>query len=360
MEIIQLNKALLSDYITHPKFDELPNIPISKLRAFSHKRNPDTLAEHIILFLAVENEVLIGYLGVVPQKIKFGNQEHCVGWLSCIWTAKQARGKGVASALIKQAFKTWEGKILLTEYTAQAGNLYLKTGFFDKLPTKKGFRLYLRSSLRNILPKRYLLFRRIRPFLRVMDAVINTFKAKIDFKVKDITYLEATLIDEEIKTFIKSDYLRLIWITHYPWLRSMPKRSKEAEKYAFTLDVKHFSFHLFKIYNLQNEMVGIILFSRKNKDIKIPYLKHNKEYTDQIAQFILYMLEYWKADTFTTFQEELTPYLFQKKLPILHKKPQFRNYMIGKTFKESLNLSANDWELFIKNLQDGDADAAFT
>jgi len=84
IQIRQLNKAQLLTFIYSEEYKNLTFIPITKHRAISHIHNPRADDDDIILFLAYENEELVGYLGVLADKIYYQNSPIKCGWLSCL------------------------------------------------------------------------------------------------------------------------------------------------------------------------------------------------------------------------------------------------------------------------------------
>ena len=79
IDIRLLNKKHLNEYINSDIFADQDNIPISKHRALSHFNNPRLDEDDIILLLAYENDRMIGYLGVLPDKIFFSNNLNITG-----------------------------------------------------------------------------------------------------------------------------------------------------------------------------------------------------------------------------------------------------------------------------------------
>lgn len=69
IEIKLLNKAALRSYIDSETFQNAPVIAISKHRAASQISNPEATEDDILLLMAFENDNMVGYLGVLPDKI---------------------------------------------------------------------------------------------------------------------------------------------------------------------------------------------------------------------------------------------------------------------------------------------------
>ena len=142
MHIKQLNSAQLRDFVASAAFQNMPNVPISRIRGLSHAANPRADATDILLFLAEENGEMLGYFGMLTDWIYLQGNAEKVGWMSCLWIDPKTRGKGVAKALIENALQAWDDKMMVTEFTVEAGKLYHKMGIFQDLAISQGIRIY--------------------------------------------------------------------------------------------------------------------------------------------------------------------------------------------------------------------------
>jgi GNAT superfamily N-acetyltransferase len=98
--------------------------------------NPRAEPDDTLLILAWLEGELVGYLGVLPDLYFVADKppEKC-GWLSCLWVSDQHRGKSIAKLLVTKGVQAIGGRVLLTEFTPQAKQLYDKLGFFTDLQT---------------------------------------------------------------------------------------------------------------------------------------------------------------------------------------------------------------------------------
>ena len=85
METRFFTKQDLHNFISSEQFDSLDHIPISKHRAISQINNPRASHDDIILIAIFDKNVLLGYLGVLPDFVYDANECHKVGWLTCFW-----------------------------------------------------------------------------------------------------------------------------------------------------------------------------------------------------------------------------------------------------------------------------------
>ena len=364
IEIRLLNKRLLQEYIYSAEYSNLKHIPITKHRAWSQIHNPRSGVDDILLLLAYEDQKLVGYLGVLPDKILINAKFERCGWLSCIWIDKEHRGKQIAFKLVQKGMEVWDGRILATEFTGPAKRLYDKTNNFAKLSEKKGIRLYVRLDLHGILPIKNEVFRRFKSLLKTFDFVSNSL---LDLRfyffrnqLSNIQFEYINHIDEETDNFIKSKQENnlfrrqadeLNWIIKNPWILSSPAQDSNSKKYHFSSLDKRFMFVPIKILDANNDISAFIVFARRNDHLKIPYFFGDD--LELIVKVINYHLVKWRVKTFTTFNEKLALYLKSNNTPSLFKKEMKRNYIISTIF---------DFNLLEKNIeiQDGDADCSFT
>ena len=182
IEIKALNRKGLLEYIANEQFGLGEHIAISRHRAKSQAVNPRAEESDILLLLAIENGILVGYLGILPDYLFASKAKHKVGWFSCLWVSPEARGKSISSLLMKAGLKHWNHKILSADYVPFTKKIYDKTKAFGEQPfTKSGVRLYLRSDFYNLLPPKAKFFQHIKGILKIKDAFFNIF---LDLKLK--------------------------------------------------------------------------------------------------------------------------------------------------------------------------------
>lgn len=363
MEIKGLNKFELNEFIQSKEYENLSFVPISKHRAISHIHNPRALPSDQLLFLAYEEDRLLGYLGVLPDLLWEANESYHCGWLSCLWIDPEQRGKNIAMQLVSAALEAWENKILITEYTAAAERLYSKTKAFQHFKTIEGIRFYRRFELARILPPKKDYFLRIKPILRLVDSSFNfllhIFSRKIRIQGDDVHYTLENNFDAEALKFIQSNkeensFMRakeeLNWILNYPWIYS-GEQDEWSKKYHFSSIDKRFDFKVIKVYE-SKKLINVLMISIRNRHLKIPYI-FSQGSINSIAFCIQRILQDENIATLSCYHPQLTAYLKQNKMRVFHKKPIQRSYLIS---KELATLS----KVMNARIQDGDGDCSFT
>jgi GNAT superfamily N-acetyltransferase len=365
IEIRTLNKAQLETYIHSDIYVNAPFLPISKHRALSHIKNPRAGSDDVLLLLAYEGNVLVGYLGALPDHIFNANgQFETCAWLSCMWIDERHRGKKIAQQLLQKCFEVWHHKILVTEFTEAAKKLYDKTGVFDDLKINIGIRLYLRSDFHKLLPPKKALFDRYKPIFKVFDILINMVLDLRFLLLRRKKYQTELIreIDQETEQFIQTRQEGQIfrrgkddlnWILNNPWILA-GEEDEMSRRYHFSSVDKSFDFYAMKLRDENHKMIAFLIFAKRNKSLKLPYCYVDAEHITHVAGLLEEQLITWRINTFTCFHPGLAGFLSQNDTIAIFKKPVRRHYIISKQLKTFVG----DTSRVV--IQDGDADAAFT
>ena len=362
-----LNKEGLEKFINSKEYLNLKTLPISKHRAISHIKNPRADKDDILLVLAYSGKDIVGYQGILPDILFLSNgKSYRCGWLSGIWVDPVFRGKGIGEKLIRKSLELWDDKILSTEIVPFIRNIHHKTGAFSKPLIKSGIKMYIRMDLQTILPPKKGIFRKLKTFLIVGDAIINSIldvrflfykNEPPPYKLEYINH-----IDSETEKFIskfqnrqlfKRDIRELNWIIEYPWILSAPTKDFDSWRYYFSSIDKSFDFYCLKVLNNLDELVAFLILSKRNRILKLPYCYIEKDFLPDVARIIDYHILNWRINTFSTFHPELVEYFFSNKTISIYKKNTERQYWITDVLNNIIKESNY-------NIQDGDGDCAFT
>jgi len=367
IDIKALNRKLLLEYIDSHEYKNGPNIPITIHRAISQTKNPAIDDKNILLLLAVNDTILVGYLGILPVTMSFKTGKTVkTGWLSCLWVLPNFRGKGISNKLINEAFQLYNKNILLSDFVPKTKKTYDRTKLFgNKTLSKDGIRLYIQSDLQTILPPKKAYFAKVIWLLQFIDLCINCLISvrfifsKTNNSLSHFEYI--TSIDDETMNFIakhqddnlfKQNNENLDWILHNPWIISAPQKDRFNSKYYFSSTAKNFEYHPIKIKNSDGNLIAFMILSKRDGNLKIPFLYHNN-CINAVITIINQHIITWNIKTFSTFHSELTQGLFQSKTPAFYKRKIKREYLT--TLNEE-NQIAN----IALEFQDGDGDCCFT
>ena len=345
----------------------MPVVPISTHRALSHIANPRVEADDKIMFIAFEDNEMIGYLGVLPDCIynDKGESFKC-GWLSCMWVNPDLRGKGIAKSLLQAVFTAWDKRILVTEFTPAAKGLYDASGQFDDLRMNAGLNCYLRFNLHEVLPKKNEKYQTFEPLLKAVDALANipnglrlaVTKHKHNFKAQfePVHYVDnATGVfiqGKQKNSFERRGAAELNWIMKMPWIKQSAPTT-ESKRYHFSSVANRFENVCFKL-RADGKMVGLVLFSLRNNHLKIPYAYFDDEYTADVVEYTYQFMRNYGANMLTIYHSKLVAYIAQHGSPFIYKRSITRHYIISKILSQSFTQKAK------LEIQDGDADCAFT
>lgn len=342
IHIQQLNKTGLLQYIQSAAFAESPVIAISRHRAISHIHNPRAHDDDVLMFIAYDNDVMVGYLGALPDDLyDDAGHKHHFAWMSCLWIDPEQRGKKIAQKLVQDCFTAWNHRIILTEYTEPAARLYQKLNLFDSAGALQGRRWYLRSDLYHILPPKKTIFEKLKPIFKVADMIINFFGdlkniGKRFPKIKDIDQINEET-DQLIQLYANSTAFRrqsdiLNWAMQYPWIEE-GKASNESRRYHFSSVSRQFVNKLYAITDESGSMCGCMLVNIRDGHMKIPFL-----YCSQIdintINSIVQVIEKYKVNTLSLYNDALIRYLKNNKTFLAPSKKIDRKYLIGRLFNQ--------------------------
>jgi GNAT superfamily N-acetyltransferase len=363
-----LNRAQLTDFIASDAYKTLPVLPISRQRAVSHIRNPRAQDEDILLVLAYQNEVLVGYLGLFADYSypKTGGI-YRFAWLSTLWLHDDMRGKGLGGEIVKRGIAAWQGCNQVTEFVPAIKRMYDKTKAFNLQTIDiQGIRLYIKVNSAYILPPKKPIFKTLKSFLKIVDACANVVLSPrflfYNKKIDTINIEYVTEIDAEMDVFIqnlqhnqlyKRTALELNWILQNPWILTTPDTENTADRYHFSAFETDFGYYTLKVRNAAGELAAVLVFSKRNKILKLPFFYYKNIDLDIIIKIIDAHILKWKIEMFTVFHPALVDFYTQNTTLALHKKSVSRNFLIAAD--RYVTLSAH-----IYDLQDGDADCVFT
>ena len=364
MEIRVYTVNSITELVYSEPFQRFQHIPVTRHRAISHAHNPRASGEDKILFVAYENEEVIGYIGVLPDILYKKEEGVKIGWLSCFWVDPVYRGKNISTALFLSVMDAWKNKILITNMAPGTIPFYIRTGLFREPVYKEGIRGYMQFNLAVVLPPRRPVFNRIAPALKMLDASANIlnnarllFFPRYDMK-KDIRIGFVDDIAVEAEQFISasygSDFIRrgkeeLEWILKYPWILPGKPGDHDSNRYYFSSVAEQFFLQPLLMYDNSGRMIAFLVLSMRNGHITIPFFRGEKETHKHIVKFLLNYMRDVNANSITLFHPELSEVLKKTRTPLVFKKKILRPYLCPK-----------DLDISGMQFQDGDGDAVFT
>lgn len=366
IEYVTLNRKELSGYISSRAYEKMPVIPISRHRALSHINNPRLSETDILLILAMEDNQLAGYLGILPDFAYTADQTPVkCGWLSCFWVSPLQRGRGIGEQLIRKSLECWNDRIVSADYVPVSKRVYDKTGAFEKPVSKEGIRLYYRMDLFTILPPKNKLFDKLKILLKAFDFAVNIpLDIRLDIlnrRLKKVNFQYVKEIDPDTGLFIKSfrenelfrrEKTELQWINDFPWILK-GDAAPSGQHYHFSSYDKTFDFCNIRLLNNQGQMIAFLVLSKRNSVLKLPYCFAHTDHVPEVVKLIVYHIFKWRISTFVTYRPDIVKFLSGNDAFQIYKKTTVKNYLVTSGMYPLLAGNAS-------KIQDGDGDQAFT
>jgi GNAT superfamily N-acetyltransferase len=366
--MIRISKIKACDILSFAddsKFVGWEHIPISRYRALSYSSNPRSNPDDIVLYLAFDDAIMVGYRTIMPDHVFVEGKELKVGWLSGNWVLDSHRRRGVASLLLNKALDDWNKSLLYTNYALESKAVYDKSGKFTLLSMNPGKRYYLRSCLSSLLPNRSIFFSKSTIILNAIDVILNLInplpliarRIRID---RNITYETLTSPDASILELFEKECevtptrrtpRELNWILQFPWLVSAPLRRKDDKRYYFSSNPERFHQMTIKV-SRNGLLMGYLLVNIVEDRITIPYSRFSKSDSSLFADIILEQAAKLKVSMITVYDPYLDEALSRRFLFHIFSKRRFQNYYA--TIEVANKLKGNSI-----TFRPGDGDCAF-
>ena len=367
MRIEKIKLKELKQFQLSERFSRFEVLPISSLRIESYIHNPNASSNDIVLYLALEGELLIGYKSIFPDTFINNNERIKFAWLSGTWTHPDYRRQSVSLKLFNKVFKDWEGKLMYTNYAEESKAVYDKSKEFEILKSLSGCRYYIRFSLKELLPQKHSFFQKNEKILEYIDNFLNVlFDLRFKFLRKRKLIDKVEKIDnwnEEISCFLSSFKRNELfsrntsiyeWVLKYPWVKTDFETKKESKKYYFSSYSKNFETTWYKVYNAKTKKItGIFLVAVNNKQLKIPYVYSSDDNGFlSIRESIIKLCLTHKISYFTIYNSELINSIKECKF-VLWSKNFHQNYFSTKLLLQEFP------EIKKLEIQSGDGDVIF-
>lgn len=369
MQLRTYSVADLETVLDDPALENSDVLPITKHRALSQANNPRAEGSDLALVVALKDEQVVGYQGVLPGRIRHGSGWQRVGWLSTWWVDPQAAVPALAVRLFMKAVRRYQGRVLAMWYTPAAGKVYDASKRFDRLAqlTGRTFRIRKRHAWRGTSN------RHNRLKWVVKEAVVPLYDAyRVAERWGGITWVNAqearfdgavlqTLshIDRRTDEFIRIHNLKdltgrsgtyLNWVIQYPWVVQSPLTERQEHRYTFSATADSVSTHPINVY-LHGEQVGFMLVSVRDGKVQLPYV-HYKNGAEGVMAFAVGAYAVMDgAQRMTLFDEGIIKALLANDFPAQSTKQVTRNVLVSKT------LSSSPYRSY--RIHSGDGDCVF-
>lgn len=366
--MIEVSRVKVSDLIplaNDPSLAERDNVPISRHRAISHAANPRANPSDVVLYLAYYNGELVGYRTVMPDILYLPQGEVRVGWLSGNWVNPEHRRKGIASALLNEALKDWNHRLMFTNYAPESKAVYDKVGEFKRIYKFEGRRFYLRPCFAYLLPGRNGFSRKLKPLFKAADIMLSlvnplpllAYRSRPGEHV-ELEYMHrpdndiATMFEKECEgTLTRRKLYDLAWILRFPWLVNAPLGDRIGKRYYFSSAPKRYYQLLLKIY-CTGQLVGFLIINVNNRSMSVPYSFVLPFYRKVAARVLLAHAAKLKVNYLTVYQPAMVDALASIKPFSLLSRKHYRKYYATENL-------ANELQNVTIRFEEGDGDCAF-
>lgn len=344
-------------------------IPVTKQRVLSYIHNPNADGDEHALFVAYSNkdkDRIVGYIGVLPDRIRLDNVEHKIAWATSWWVDPSHRNIGTGGFLLLTVLNHYN--LATSGATDSAEKVYEACKKLSTSRSVAGMEIIVRCCSHHLLLKKYPALKIIGPLLKIVDGIVNMFidlrlflwkRTHLPNKAHSIEFISE--IDDETEDFIREKRRNslstrgakeLNWILKYPWILSAPVADKTASKYFFSSVSNRFFYLNMKVYDVNGHMTGFIMFKVRNNILSIPYLYFDESALTSILYLIGFIILDLKIDILHTYNSDIINNFSRINFPCIYRNKRVKRYHLSNKFKDT------DFNKCF--IQDGDGDCVFT
>ncbi|HPD94919.1 MAG: GNAT family N-acetyltransferase [Bacteroidales bacterium] len=336
-------------------------LPISRTRALSYMANPRANNDDNVLYLAYDDDRLVGYRSVLPDLAYIDEKPHRFVWLSGTWVHPDYRRRGISTRLLEDITADWNGMVLGNRMAPGVKQIFDKITFLHDVFQVDGIRFHLRKTFL----KTYNCCNYSNRLGRIGERCINFFnfsilnrnllklptEVELDYFSRPDAELNELFAQSCEHTLTKRTDLEWNWILRFPWLLSAPLPDVVSQKYFFASAVKSFNQFLVKVYR-GGELLGMLHMQHSNTRFSVPFSNFNEEYADLMAKIVLLHAHKCKASFITVYNPLLINGLKQLRMYYFYSTDRVRKYVATNPFAQMLNGK-------VINFADGEGDNAF-
>lgn len=357
-----LKQALVEDSLWQTKY-----IPISKHRAISQVNNPNAKDNDVILLVAYIGDELAGYIGILPDEIKAGNEIFRIGWTTTWWTNPNQKDSKVGTLLLLKAYDLYRPNFGTIVYS-EAAEKVLEASRRFHLGRFHGLKVYSRMDS-ELLIRRFPRLEMFLPATRILTNLFNIFanirlniwkaanplpdRIRLEY-LSEVDPQAAQFIDQHQENALSTRKTEALnWIMKYPWVVPAPLiTEQQRQRYYFSQKAKRFSFMAVKVFDGWDQMVGFILLKVRDRQLSAPYIFISPGYESDVMLVIYHHIIDLDISMFNTFNPSILELLRKTRFPSIFRNEKTTGWSMAKSFGEI--------DLANYAIQDGDGDSVFT
>ncbi len=367
MEIKTFTVADLETALLSEEFWLTKTLPITKHRATSYSHNPRAEKDDPVLLVAYQDNQVIGYLGILPDKIYVNSAEYKFGWLTSWWVDPSCATTGVGAILLLKALNAYQQHLGVSGGSKQARRVLDASQQFMALKTLKGLRIRLRFNVTRAMLGKFPALKILRVLARIIDVILdeivnlrNSLWERRDKIQLRLAFEYISSIDEETGNFIlrhhQQDLTRkgkaeLSWMMNYPWMLAAPLKDSASRRYYFSSRCDRFLFLGVKVFETNSGMIGFFILKVRDDQMSVVYSYFDSQYAPPITAAVVYHALAMDVSVLSMYDEHLVASFSELRCPYWSAKPVSRGFFLSKSFAE---LPLRDYRL-----HGGDGDLAF-
>ncbi|MGD9301101.1 MAG: GNAT family N-acetyltransferase [Desulfobacterales bacterium] len=367
MEIKAYTVADLKTALLSADFWRSKTLPITKPRAISFIQNPRAGKDDPVLLVAYQDDRVIGYLGILPDKIFVDKAAYKLGWLTSWWVEPACANTGVGAILLFKALNAYRQRLGLSGGSSEARKVLDASGKFAALKPLKGLDIKFRFNVTGAILRKRPALRIFRIVFKILDAIMDEtvdlrnffWKQRRDI-CQGLTFEYISSIDDETGRFIqrhqqydltkkgKSD---LNWILKYPWVISAPEKDSAGRRYYFSSCARRFFYMGVKVIGRDSQLVGFFMLKVRDDRMSITYSYFESQHALSMTAAVVYQALAMEVGSLSLFDEQLVASFPELGCPCWSVKKISRGF--------SLSNALTDVPLTNYRLHGGDGDLAF-
>ncbi len=359
--VTELRAALASE-----TFWRADPLPITRHKALSCIHNPRAEENDLLLLVAYRGVRVVGYLGILPDRIFTGSESIKIGWLTGWWVDPRHASAGVGTALLFKALNAYEQRIGVSGNSKAAGRALLATRKFVPFRTLKGLTVSFRTNASGAVPEKRAGGGKLQELSTAADVgtdeivqVQRIARQQQDAAGRRLSYEYAAFIDEETDAFIRRhnqlDLTRkgaeeLNWFVRYPWVLSAPTKGSAAGRYFFSSSAGRFCYHYVKVSEEGGGLIGFCMLKVRDDRATDVYSFFDDRHALAVATAVAHQALSLDLAALSIYDERLAEHLPKLGDPHRSAKKVSRGFLISRPLAEP--------GLADRRLQAGDGDLA--
>lgn len=357
MDLIKIKLRELQAFCKGDLFRTLTEKPLSPLRMESYLNNPRANMDDFVLYMFIENEILVAFRTILPDYIVLHGEKITFGWCSGTYVNPSYRGQKISVSLLLEVLKDWNKRLMFTNYAEASEYCNLSTRQFKILKARNGSRFYFYPNFNQLYRyrKHYNRIKWVLPLLSFSACTLSFLKSSVcmAFKNKN-NYVELSDLDWECEnrlrifpdTFFNRKKQELNWMIRYPWIT---QSTQDNLIYPFSYLKKNYMMRVVKFFD-KNVFAGFFIYTVIDSKMKVIYHFVNENKFDLMINTVSALAKKNRIE-YLTILDPVMACLFKKRNKCFAFSKSYTSHIY--TSLDALN--ENDGIIF-----DGDGDNGFT